>query len=194
MRFRAITDELLDRVNSKAQECIQKGKQRATVAVIVQHAETGLFLIIFGRENFSGNSLTNPGTVKGAVEKSEYILRAGAREILEEVGITESQIRFQTYGGSCSVTSLKGRKRNNGTSKKLYFIFHALYDGPLELKIDPREVLGYKWITLKEVKRSLRSLKSTRPDKYNALIRAFTALKKEKTHSNVMVLSQVAGV
>lgn len=175
MAFVPLSKGVARRVNNKAQKCVQKGKQRVTPVMLVQHCD-GRFLFVYGKDD-PVNSGKNPGLPKGGMKHREHVLFAGMRELEEETGILPSQIKSQKeYGGSYRVPSLK---RKGGFSVKRYFVFHVIYDGPLDLRFNTKELSGYRWVTLEDVEESLRDLEKTRPEKYHALMEIFSNLKKK---------------
>ncbi len=180
MAGRKITPKL-ERALSRRMSKDRKGNvHRPTVAVMIQHHETKKFLIIFGRADVFGNA-PNPGIVKGGVDRGELPLAAARREIEEELGIHSKYFEFLYYYGSYSVKSLK---KKEGFPRKRYYVFHAVYDGPSEFSIDTDELSHYAWMTLRDAKRSLRSLARLRSDKQKALLKIFEHFKKKIPERN----------
>ncbi|MEI6746992.1 MAG: NUDIX hydrolase [Methylococcaceae bacterium] len=178
MAFRRIKKKLLRRVDLDVRQCVRKGTHRPTVGVVLEHAETGRILIVNGK-NSSVDGSSNPGIIKGGVQKRERVLVAAAREIFEELGI--SKVVFKRYCGSYSVTSLK---QKDGFLKKRYFVFHAVYTGPADIACNLEELSGYSWVEFDDVVATLEVLRETRFEKYEVLISIFAAFRSKKRLSN----------
>lgn len=172
LKFRPVNRALLRRVHDKVRRC-KKERHRPTVALLIEHHETGQFLLI---ESKNGKS-KNPGLVKGGIGNQESMLDALYREAEEEVGFTQSQVRIFGYAGSRSVSSAHTK---SGLRKKRYFIVHVVYDGPLELTINTDELSGYRWCSIAQVQEHISILLASRPEKHAVLTEVFIQLERTR--------------
>ena len=175
MAFRRLTKKLLQRIDSGVRVCARRGTHRPTVAVVLEHRETGRFLIVAGKTDPDGSY--NPGIVKGGIQKKERVLVAAVREVGEEVGIKKSQLSFKKYGGAYSVASVK---KKEGFSKKFYYVFYAQYEGPENLFYNAEELSGCCWVPPEDMETHLCCLKDARPEKHKVLLKIFADLRKNK--------------
>lgn len=181
MAFKRLTKKRLARINSEMRTCGRKKKQRATVAGIVEFAETDEYLIVYGKQATVGGA-PNPGIVKGAPKKGETAVEAFLRENQEEVGILSAQVKVKGYCGSHAVKSLK---RKGGFGEKRYFVFHVVYSGDLDLIINRDELSGYARVAYEEIEERLAVLQSTNPEKFKVLMKVFKNLKSGKRKKKV---------
>jgi 8-oxo-dGTP pyrophosphatase MutT (NUDIX family) len=178
MIFEPLTKKLWNAINKEIKACIKAKKERPTVAAVLYHTRSRQYLIITSRKG----GLSNPGLVKGGVERGESAFRALMREIGQELHISVSSRNVKGYGGSYSVPLVHPK---NGLSIKRYFVFLVAYSGPLKLTING-ELSGYFWMPLKEVEGALSVLNEPRPEprpeKYNVLMKIFASpsLKQNK--------------
>lgn len=176
MAFKRLTKKRLTRINSEMRTCGRKKKQRATVAGVVEFAETDEYLLVYGKKGIAGDE-PNPGIVKGAPKKGETAIEALLREIEEELGILPTQVKVKGYGGAHCVRSLK---RKGGFWKKRYFVFHIVYSGDSDLIINRDELSDYVRIAYKDLRERLVILQATRPEKFKVLMKIFKDLKSGK--------------
>lgn len=172
--FKPLTRKLWAQINKEIKACNKEKKELPTVAAVLYHTRSRRYLVVISRKG----GLSNPGLVKGGVEKGESAVRALVREIREELHIPTFAIKVKGYGGSHSVPSVHKKK---GLATKRYFVFLVAYAGPLKLTING-ELCGYDWILLDEVEKTLSVLKDTRPGKLEVLTKFFASpsLKKKK--------------
>jgi 8-oxo-dGTP pyrophosphatase MutT (NUDIX family) len=153
-------------------------RRRPVVAIVIEHAYSGLLLLIFGKDHEVG--VLNPGLVKGGIEKGESILGALYREAREEVAIGAVHLDVHTYLGNGTVVSVKKKR---GFERKGYFVFLATYFGELELRINPIEIEGYQWVREDEVLSVLATLRKKRPDKYALLKKVFRSAAQKRVRA-----------
>jgi 8-oxo-dGTP pyrophosphatase MutT (NUDIX family) len=168
--FKPLNRKITSRIVKLVRSCQRRNIRKATVAILLRHGKTRKFLVIVPSKTRASGPGKNPGLVKGGIRKNEHVLVAGWREIEEELGIPQWRISFRAYGGSKRVRSLR---RLRGFSEKQYFLFYAVYDGPLKISINRKELSDYRWLKLGEIKRFLAELKKTNSEKYVALTSAF---------------------
>ena len=183
MAFKRLTKKRLARINSEMRTCGRKKKQRATIAGIVELAETGEYLLVYGKKGVARDA-PNPGIVKGAPEKDETALAALLREIEEELEISSHLVKAKGYGGSHSVRSLK---RKGGFWRKRYFIFHVVYSGDRDLIVNTDELSDYVWVAYEDIAERLAVLQATRPEKFKVLMKVFKDLKSGKRKKKARV-------
>ena len=165
--YAPLTKRLLKRLNDEA-EYHRAKDERPTVAIMIWHRDTDQFLGILGKR-IGVDSGENPGLVKGGKQRRENILKAARRESREEIKTKAEQLEFKGFIGTYRIPSLRGPYR-----WKYYICLFGIYSGPLDIDFDRDELSGSQWFGRDGIEPFLRPLYFDRPEKYEALMQAFS--------------------
>lgn len=137
-----MTDNLVSLIN----KALEEKEYRPVVVGIVKDA-LGRILFVQSAKNL--NEWYFP---QGGIELNESPESALVREIGEETGILSYQLTNLDFKGWEDLNAESTRKDKRGYTKgKRYFFFTALYRGPVELKIDTKELHDYRWVNPAEI-------------------------------------------
>lgn len=168
-----ISNTTLQALQRDLDTCRRENTHRPTATVCLWHQKMNKFLIVFPT---SDQGRSNPGLVKGGVEKEERLIAAALRELREEVGIQSHEVYFIAYLNTWNIPCIN--LRDNKRSKR-YYVFLARYDGPQELPINTTELSGYSWVTTQELPGILEILQGIRPKKRAVLREIFSLALQE---------------
>lgn len=129
----------------------KRGLYRPTAVMLIVHKDGSILLV-------SHNGRTNLSLPQGGIEKGESIKRAAYRESKEEVRISKKQLELVddslffwiTGMPQADSTSLRGFWLG-----KSYFGVFFKYAGPKALKVNEKEISGYRWVPPKSVRQAM---------------------------------------
>ena len=96
---------------------------------------------------------------RGGIEVGESAQEGLFREMREELCLRRESLRFVRYLGTDDLDAGPGQGSNHGfTRGKRYFFFLMVYRGPRKkIKVDQREIVGYRWVKEKDIPEILAS-------------------------------------
>lgn len=130
---------------SEAEEMVQEAyaekDYRPTVVALIRDIKDRVLLV---RSAFDARTWYFP---QGGVGKDEGLITAFYREIFEELRIMAQDIKHVHFRCMTDIEASRDRKNRRGFTKgKRYFTFEAVYRGPEQLLVQPKEVDDYDWV------------------------------------------------
>ena len=108
---------------------------------------------------------------QGGIDRNESAEDGLRRELFEELGMQPENITDLTHLGTADMDAETDRADKRGFTKGKRFISYSVtYSGSKELRVDPQEIIEYRWILSRDVS---TTLKTSRQEKTELLQRIF---------------------